>query len=73
MGFLGFTLLLWPIALPLILIESLLTNPAEFIEIVTMLPTFFLSLINGTLGVLLEYLPTQFGLPGIVEIISRFF
>lgn len=68
MGFLGFTLLLWPIALPILLISSFFGDPAQFSEIVASLPGFFASLFSGFSGIIFEYLPQK-----IVEILSSMF
>ena len=81
MGFLGFTLLLMPLW-PLILIMSLISSvlegggmfsPAEIIDMIIHLPEVYAFTIIGIFRVIFEYLPSQFGLPNIVEIISKLF
>lgn len=72
MGFLGFTLLLWPIALPILLVSTFFTDPAQFAEIVASLPGFFASLFYGFFGILFEFIPQKLAeiFPALSEIFS---
>lgn len=68
MGFLGITLLLLPIALPILLVTSFFGDPAQFSTIVASLPGLFASLFSGFSGIIFEFIPSK-----LVEILSNLF
>ena len=69
MGFMGFTILFWPIMLPIMIISYLIEDPSKAFEIIAALPGFFASLFYGFSGIIFEFIPQRLAelLPSILE------
>ena len=74
MGFLGFTLLLLPVALPILLVTTFFTDPAQFAEILASLPGLFASLFSGFTGIIFEFIPQKLAemFPALSDIFTSF-
>lgn len=50
MGFLGFTLLLAPFVLPFYLLDLLINDPSAFVEVITGMPAYFISVFSNIIS-----------------------